>query len=156
MEQVEFEFERQTPDLSDVSCPECDGELTEESIVKHELSKQGYVHDDVELECKECDHTFALGMPIGVFSEGEDLRCDACNDYWMMVHRVQPFTGNKEETVTEGKVVLHLKCPNCFYFKKIERMQGEQGVALTGYPVITGAVKESEVEAFGYPSNRYK
>lgn len=138
-------------------CPECGDEPTDESLVEHHLSNMGYLHDDIELRC-ENDHTWVCGVPIGRDDEyGEDLHCDSCGDRFMLVHRVQI---TREAALQWGRrdreslpINVHLKCPNgcedenaeaCFYFKSVKRESDERGIALIGYPQITGSREGAE------------
>jgi len=126
-------------------CPLCDGEPTDESLTDHSLSALGYLHDDAELVCSECGNHWTVGRPIGEFEGGQDLWCSSCDDAWMRVHRIREVENNPD-----GKLRLHLKCPNCYQFKSVARTPDEEGIALVGYPDITGSIDES-AENYGYP-----
>lgn len=122
---------------AETRCPNCGSRPTDESVTKHNLSNMGYLHDDVHLQCSEdgCDGRWTLGVPIGEETRfAESLTCDSCGGY-CLVHRVHP----KPETVT-----LHLKCPECYFFKKIIRKLDDNDLALVGYPQITGTLDEAE------------
>lgn len=119
------------------SCPVCGSEPTDESVANHRLSDMGYLHDDVNLQCSNCDNDWTLGIPLGEFNGGNYLWCDSCDDSQYLVHRVD----FKDERI-------HLKCPNCFHFENIEVDPDERGINLIGYPQITGATDNSE--AYGY------
>lgn len=111
--------------------------------VAHNLSAIGYTHDDQNLICEDCGHTWTCGVPIGEFDREDmaaDLWCDSCDDEWAFVHRVQLTSG--------GTFTLHLKCPNCKTFEKVERNPDDSGVALVGYPQITGSTDDAS--AYGY------
>jgi rubredoxin len=162
--------EEEAPSLSEqripsnTTCPYCGAEPTGDSKVKHQLSAVGYLHDDIHLECSECDEKWACGVPIGQVDDGynEDLYCDSCTDRYMQIHRLQvDFKGMAErlrQIEEESGVAsinhmerdelaekinplltIHLKCPNCYYFKKISRTFDDRGVALMGFPEITGS-----------------
>lgn len=114
-------------------CPYCRSEPTDDSVVKHQLSAMGYLHDDVRLECSECGERWTLGIPIG---EGgyEDMWCQSCDSAYFGTHRVEWMRD-------AGKIVfrLHLKCPNCYHFKRVMRDPDDQHIALVGKPTLTGA-----------------
>lgn len=157
----------------ETNCPQCGGEPTEESEVRHRLSDMGYLHDDQTFTCQECNRDYTHGVPVGDPDvNAEDLWCDVCNLGYMTVHRV------KVRSVDQ--VRLHLKChhhhsfdcpecdgeipvdgvrttgdmsfrcplcedelerseiPYCFYFNKALRKTDHNGVALIGFPTITG------------------
>lgn len=122
-------------------CPECGGEPLPDRVV-HNLSAMGYKHDDIKQVCSECGHEWLNGCPIGEFDRPEyaaDLWCDSCDETWMLVHRVAP----KDRWVT-----LHLKCPNCYAFDKARRSPDNRGIALVGYPQITGQTEGAQ--PYGY------
>jgi transcription elongation factor Elf1 len=138
------------PDLSqqerprDSTCPNCGAEPTDESIRKRHLSKLGYRHEDIYLECTECDEEWIVGVPIGEFDREEDaadLWCDSCDETWMLVHRVRPMATTIE---------LHLKCPHCLTFGTAARDLGERRIGLVGYPQITGETEGCD--PYGYPA----
>lgn len=130
------------PAPEDVGCPGCGARPTAESIAQHRLSANGYLHDDVQYECSECDRSWVHGIPIG---EGgaDDLWCMVCDNAWKFIHRVDVSRSGKDS------VLLHVKCPNCYHFDKITRRPGRNGVALVGYPPITGATDTAQ--DYGYP-----
>lgn len=139
------------PDVS--TCPYCGGDATEDSVVKHRLSAMGYKHDDIELECDGCGQTWPHGVPIGEYDgkRAEELFCGACEERYMLVHRVEP-SWSKADT-GDWEVLVHLKCPNCYYFKKIARECGPRGVALMGYPQITGDTEGAEPDGYRSPDD---
>lgn len=127
----------------DSKCPECGGEPLPDRVV-HNLSAIGYTHDDQKHVCEDCGSEWTNGVPIGEFDRPEmaaDLRCDSCEDAWMLVHRVAPKSAN---------VVLHLKCPKCFHFERVRRTKDAKNgdVALVGYPQISG--ETSGCDPYGY------
>lgn len=129
------------PIPSETRCPACGSEPTHDSIVTHRLSASGYRHDDLRLECGECGSRWTCGIPIGQEMEyGDDLYCDACRDSPMLIHRVRVLGDHNLE--------LHLKCPNCYYFDTLERETDESGLALMGYPSITGSFEGAD--PYGY------
>jgi len=143
-------MEEQSIDLDKVSCPECNGEVTEESKIKHNLGKVGYNHDDIAVECSECGHSWPHGVPIGSPPRElyEYLVCDVCDDGLMFPHRIH----QKPNQESGDKVDLDLKCPNCYYFKTVTRQFGERRRILYGYPEITGSLKDAN--PFGYRSQK--
>lgn len=132
--------EQPVPDVP-IFCPECGGEpvrSADEIQVQHRLSAMGYLHDDQDPECSECGHSWTHGVPVGQFEGGEDLLCDSCQHdpslkrpVYYRVHRVEWQQGDR--------VLLHLKCPRCYLFTTVERERDNRGVALVGYPDITGS-----------------
>lgn len=140
---IEDDLEEQpVPDES--RCPKCGGEPLADEVV-HNLSAIGYQHDDIQQVCEDCGHQWANGRPIGEFDRPElaaDLWCDSCDDGWMLVHRVA-----RKSTHT----VLHLKCPECYHFDRARRTPDDSGVALVGYPQITGAT--DGCQPYGYQDN---
>jgi DNA-directed RNA polymerase subunit RPC12/RpoP len=131
------------PVRDDSTCPKCGGESLPDLVV-HNLSAIGYKHDDQRHVCAECGHEWYHGVPIGEFDRPEmadDLRCSDCGDEWMLVHRVAPKSAH---------VVLHLKCPECFNFDRVERALDDANgnVALVGYPQITGSTEGCD--PYGY------
>lgn len=123
---------------SDSMCPYCGGTPTDESVIEHRLSANGYLHDDIHMQCQDCSNEWPCGVPIGEIDDdySADLYCDSCEKRYMRIHRVAPdwgAPGGRE------RVLLHLKCPNCFFFDKVIRDCGDRGVALVGYPDITGS-----------------
>ncbi len=146
-------MKEQELDFDKVSCPECGGEVTDESRVKHNLGRIGYQHDDIEVECSSCGCTWPHGVPIGSPPEElyDYLRCDACNDALMLTHRIH-LKPNQETESGVQSFDLDLKCPNCFYFKTVTREFGDRRRILVGYPEITGSLKDAT--AFGYKSEK--
>lgn len=134
------------PTPSDSCCPYCGGDPTDVSERDHTLSKMGYLHDDVRMECEDCGKTWPCGVPIGEYDGGDDLFCTSCEKRFMRVHRVDP------DAYQDHEIRLHLKCPNedCRYFKKITRESDDNGLYLIGYPDITGEISE-DTKAYGYP-----
>jgi uncharacterized Zn finger protein len=133
--------EQDVPD--DGSCPECGAEIDDEQVVEHRLSTMGYLHDDVAMECDECGATWPYGVPVGDHEPEHDLRCPSCGHDYMRVHRVAP---RWEDDVRV--VMLHLKCPECYYFEKQQREVGPHGKSLVGYPDITGSTDGAEPEGY--------
>lgn len=134
-------------------CPECGAEPPQEqidrAIVHDRLTNTGYLHGDFNFECEECGFggdgdRWVHGVPVGDFEGGADLWCDPC-DTWFMVHRVAT-TGSH---VPDDGVLLHLKCPSCFRFEKINRKGDRRGVHLVGYPPITGKI-DDETRPYGW------
>lgn len=140
-------------------CPDCGAKPTEDQIdrakVHDRLSNIGYKHGDFKFDCPECDTSFTHGVPVGEFDGGTDLWCDPCEEYFY-VHRVKakgpcsPTDGDDFHAPDDG-VLLHLKCPGCFRFKKVKRDNDRRGVALIGYPPITGEV-DDDTRPYGYES----
>lgn len=124
------------------TCPRCGARATEESVVRHRLSSLGYAHDDQHLECVECGEGWVLGVPIGEDTSGygDDLRC-SCGE-WVHVHRVR---------VKESAVVLDTKCRRCKNWKQVGRETDADGLALVGYPFLTG--DRSGATPYGYPDD---
>ena len=122
------------PIPSNTKCPYCGASPTEDSRVKDMLSDLGYTHDDVFLQCQECDEEWTCGIPIGEHDGkyASSLFCDSCEERYMRVHRVNVKT-------YDDAVEIHLKCPSCYYFDRITRDVDDGGVALMGYPDITGS-----------------
>lgn len=122
---------------SETRCPECGAKPTEESVTRRKLSTLGYKHEDIFLECaaEGCETDWICGVPIGDFDreeQADDLWCDACDETWMLVHRVRLMT---------EQIELHLKCPNeeCNTFGRALRdLDQDRRIALVGYPQITG------------------
>lgn len=142
-ESAELE-ERPAP--AETRCPECGAPPTEESKRDRHLSNLGYLHQDVRLRCSadDCDGLWVAGMPIGEFDRpdlAEDLRCDACeSDLPMLVHRV------RMRGVGGHDIGIDLKCPNpeCYRFEQVGRDLDKEGVALVGYPEITGQTEGAD------------
>lgn len=126
------------PIPSEASCPECGAEPTDESVVHHNLSNMGYLHDDIGLECSECGNNWTLGRPIGETDMGDDLICGSC-DIEAKTHRFKPEFQNGEFT----RATVHLKCPQCNNFWTVEREPGPKGVMLMGFPSITGSREDA-------------
>lgn len=151
--------EQPIPDV-DVFCPRCGGEpqqTPDELRVQHRLSAMGYKHDDQTFTCSECEHDWTHGVPVGEYDlqDADDLRCHSCRHDpevdetpWYFVHRVKlqraPSAANR------GQFTLHLKCPRCYLFASTTRETDRKGVALVGYPPITGEIKEDETPAYGW------
>lgn len=139
----------------EVSCPECGGEPNyqpEEALaVQERLQANGYLHNDINLKCTECGHSWPHGVPRGEFDGYDDLECSACGHEAMLVHRVRltdpPGDGG-------GEVTLHLKCPRCYQFDRTQRKMDRNGVTLVGYPGLTGEIN-SEVNPYGWIPDRY-
>lgn len=145
-EDVGLDEKQPVPD--ETTCPYCGANVDGEQVVKHRLSAMGYMHDDIEMECDECGSSWPHGVPVGEFEgeEAEDLFCSSCEQRFMRVHRVAPrWTA---ETEAQRKVILHLKCPNCYYFDKVQREAGPGGRCLIGYPDITGSTDGAEPEGY--------
>lgn len=124
------------PFPSESKCPECGGEPTAESKASHLLSVNGYLHDDRHVKCEDCGNDWQVGIPVGDGPKNDKLWCDSCDDEWMLIHR---FDLDRSEDIPYVK--LHLKCPNCYYFKRTDKhMLDSDGIALTAYPPITGDV----------------
>lgn len=141
-------LERQ-PVPTDSRCPSCGGEplLDREGkqAVEHRLSANGYLHDDICLECEDCGERWTCGVPQGTYEGGGDLWCSSCGESWMLVHRL-----SRKGDIGDDEVTLHLKCPRCFYFDKTVRAFAEDNIALMGYPPITGNVEDATT-TYGYP-----
>lgn len=128
-------------DVPEVTCPSCDGGPEVPLDTKRNLSDLGYLHGDIDLRCESCGHTWSHGVPVegGNSPMGELLRCHVCDGGPMLVHRI---TYNREMD-REGRdgahlLTLHLKCPDCKYFRKVHRTTDRDGICLVGYPEITG------------------
>lgn len=149
-----------------IACPECghycEGEEVREAKMKENLSNNGYLHRDVWFTCPECgygdeeDERWVHGIPVRNYDGGEDLWCDAC-ETWYMVHRVgvegmKLVDGEGMIRVPEEGIVLHVKCPVCFDFKRVKRVAGNSGIALVGFPPITGEINR-DTAPFGYDQN---
>lgn len=143
------------PDV-EVTCPECGGEPNYQPdtalTVQERLQANGYLHNDINIKCTECGHSWAHGIPRGRFEGYPDLECEACDHEHVLVHRVRldtpPTNGNA------GEVVLHTKCPRCFYFNRVYRKMDPQGVTLVGYSQIVGEIDE-DVNPYGWVPDRY-
>lgn len=135
------EIEKQP--VPEVTCPFCGGEATEESVREHKLSNLGYLHDDIVMDCSECEETWTHGVPVGDnWSElAEKLYCDACEDRFQRIHRVDVARAPEE-------ITLHLKCPACYYFKTVDRPVDKSNIVLMGYPDITGSFDDAEPWAY--------
>lgn len=59
------------------ACPKCQAEPTHQSVVRAQLSLVGYEHEDIRLECSECDFRWTCGIPLGD-DGGDTWVCDAC------------------------------------------------------------------------------
>lgn len=138
------------PVPDETSCPYCGGTPTDASAQNHHLSAMGYLHDDIQMECAECDSTWACGVPVGEFEDerAQELWCDSCEQRLMRVHRIHP---DWDSTSDRRVIRIHLKCPNCFYFTKLARQCGPRGISLMGYPDITGSTDGAD--AFGWPDD---
>lgn len=124
----------------DADCPDCGGDP--EPDPRHNLSALGYLHDDIPFECSDCGRNWTHGVPVGEYDGplADDLHCDSCESEYGLVHRVVP---------NDDEVVLHMKCPECYYFWHVERTPGDTGTALVGYPQITGEI-DDETDPYGY------
>lgn len=144
MAQSHDQLEEQ-PIPSETNCPGCGASPTEESVLRHGLSDMGYLHDDIWLECQECENRWVCGVPIG---EGgyDDLWCNSCDDNYGWMHRFEPW----EDRDGEDCYRLHLKCETCNIFWHVKRYPDDNGLTLVGYPPITGQ-QDSTVSADGYP-----
>lgn len=120
-------------------CPECGGEPTEESKMKHRLQALGYLADDGHPVCEDCGNVWRIGRPIGEYEGGEDLWCRSCDDSYMRVHFIKLL--ERAETKTYK---LNLKCPNCYHYDTVKRESDKKGRTLVGYPDITGTVDGSD------------
>lgn len=132
------------PVPSETTCPHCGAEPTDETARAHHLSDLGYMHDDVTLVCSDCEESWVCGVPIGNSTEFEEkLWCDSCDNCFGLVHRV-------DVSQMPDMVKVHMKCPNddCHHFWVSERYPDEDGVALIGYPKITGQTEGAR--AYGY------
>jgi uncharacterized protein with PIN domain len=129
-------------------CPDCGTVPTEESVRDKQLSDLGYLHQDTFFECESCSREWTCGVPIGSSDTyAEELFCKACQDSWYRVHRVKV---NPVESGPGGTFHLHLKCPNCYDFERIDREVDNRGIALVGWPQITGEM--DGCENYGYPA----
>lgn len=134
-------------------CPECGERVTDESIVNHQLSAAGYLHDDVKLKCSN-GHEWVLGVPIGEHG-ADDMWCDSCGAA-MAVHRVEVNRALAQPLIhdTGGpRMKLHLKCPNCYYFDTTHREANDHGTALIANPRTTGGIEDADDEYSGYPTD---
>ena len=128
------DLEHQSVAIEDVRCPDCGAEVSDDSITRHRLSNVGYLHDDVEVTCSVCEHSWPHGEPVGGDIDDpadSELYCSACRGSLMRVHRVT--------LCGPDTVGLHLKCPACHFFDTTERELDPDNVALVGYPDITGS-----------------
>lgn len=145
-------------------------------VVQERLQAGGYLHNDISMTCSSCRHSWTHGVPRGTLDVYDDLHCPVCSveresrlgrlKRWvmdrlprvdppdpvvdrqvMLVHRVRitdlPVEGNP------GELMLHLKCPRCFYFDRTGRMTDGKRVTLVGYPEIAGAITE-ETNPYGW------
>lgn len=74
----------------------------------------------------------------------------------MAVHRVElPLRSAKvySKYRDNPEFKLHLKCPNCYHFKKVTRHADDSGIALIGDPRTTGSLDDAD--AMGYPDHHY-
>ena len=144
--------EQAVPD--ETACPYCGASPTDDSVVEHRLSMNGYLHDDIELECGDCGESWMCGVPIGDQDTrgADDLFCGSCDQHRFLVHRVQlvPTPTDTDADVMGALFRLHLKCPNCYHFTTTLREADHRTVALVGYPSITGDT-EAATHAYGYP-----
>lgn len=126
------------------SCPTCGGEP--EHDPQHSLSACGYLHDDIQYTCKDCENQWVHGVPIGEYEgpKAADLFCNACEDRYALVHRVQAVVTRTDDRVRAYR--FHLKCPECYAFWTITRRSGQNGTCLVGYPQTTGNVEEADEE----------
>lgn len=153
----------------DSYCPECGAPPTADSLVEHKLSNMGYLHDDVKFECGN-GHSWVNGVPIGESNLDIDYDCPSCNrdrDGWLwrarswlikklggdttnrlLIHRVRKDVNKRDEPVYD----VHLKCPNCYFFKTMVRKPDDGGTLLIGYPEITGQTRGAQ--AYGYPDEK--
>lgn len=143
----DIDFDEKQPVPDDTTCPYCGADVHDDNVVKHRLSAMGYIHDDIEMECDECGQTWPLGVPVGEFEgdEAEKLFCSSCESRFMRIHRVAPRWNSDPDN---RKVMLHLKCPNCYYFEKQQRDVGPNGRSLVGYPDITGSTDGASPEGY--------
>ena len=139
-----------------VQCPECGGEPNmqpEEALeVQERLQSNGYLHNDINLKCTECNHSWPHGIPRGRFEGFPDLECGACGYETMLVHRVN--LNEVPSGDSPGEVTLHLKCPACYQFDRVLRAMDAQGVTLVGYPDLTGEIDE-DTNPYGWVPDRY-
>lgn len=167
-EVTEVALEEQSLPKRDFACPYCGSPASEESVVKHRLSNNGYLHDDITLVCERDDaHKWTHGVPIGEhdLDFGDELACPVCTypsglgervkrwvvrrlgydpDPELLVHRAQVQPDNEY-----GEVVsFHLKCPRCYFFETTQRVPDESRTALVGYPAITG--QTTGAQKYGY------
>lgn len=137
--------------LEKAKCPQCGAKPTKESVTNVRLSEMGYKHGDAVLRCNECPKEWTHGIPVG---EGDpfdsDLYCKSCADEWYRVHRVQPHIQIdwSEEEYEHTQIQLHVKCPNCYHFDRLQRSVDDRRIALVGFPMITGEI--DGVEPYGY------
>lgn len=134
------------PIPSSTKCPYCGGDP--EYNPDHILSATGYTHDDIQLTCSECGDSWCCGVPIGEH-DGElatDLFCESCEERYGLPHRVRPRN-------VPGTIVVHMKCPNCYYFWTFKRETDEGGTMLYGFPQTTGTIDE-DTSAYGYPDEK--
>lgn len=142
--------EQTLPEDVPIFCPECGAPPEDnQAQMQHQLSAMGYLHDDQSAQCAECGHRWTHGVPVGGGTTGQDLRCRMCrhdpdlgHDQFYRVHRV--VFSRQASPGGPGRVTLHLKCPRCYHFLKVEREQDQKGVALVGYPDITGEVEGAD------------
>lgn len=143
----------------ETACPYCGAPPTDESTVEHNLSACGYLHDDIKLECRDCGESWMCGVPVGGHADGDsdavpDLFCASCDHHRLLVHRVELVTAPTSDAIPDDistLVQLHLKCPSCNWFTTTVRAPDRSGVALVGYPSITGDLEDAA--ASGYPTS---
>lgn len=131
--------------IEETRCPNCGHPPTPAAIASHRLSQNGYLHDDVRLECTQddCTHAWTLGIPIGTPDTAfyHDLLC-SCGEF-ALIHRIQ--------LVSESTIKLHLKCPHCYTFFQAKRRLTNDDIALVGYPHITGTTEGAT--PYGYTTD---
>lgn len=129
----------------------------------HVLSAVGYKHDDVHMTCSDCEYRWVCGRPVGEYDGplAEDLFCASCEERYGLAHHVELLTEDGENATDgnhyvhddgeAGDIRLHLKCPNteCNRWWTTARTPDEDGVALVGYPEITGTI-DDETAPRGY------
>lgn len=116
------------------ACPNCGNTATDESIVEHRLQSLGYKHDDIHLQCSNCQKKWVAGVPIGT-PDSTDLRCDACwksddHEVYGRVNWIREEDEKKQFSIT-------VKCPRCLFVWSVTR-DVTNGGAMMHDPVVAG------------------
>jgi len=114
--------------MTDISCPECGGELVK---ISDNLTQLGYIASDENWQCLDCKETYPRGIPQGDFEHEivDDTKCGLCGTtgYLYQMHEAP-----------QKDLTLRMKCPDCYHLWSVDRNFDEHGNLNIGYEEVMG------------------
>jgi len=115
--------------MADRSCAKCGADISGLFERQDNLSDLGYLHEDVHVDCPECGHSHAFGVPVNRPTE-EPPQCPCCQG------RVYPYKVNRNGS--PGLRNVHWKCEDCFYFQTMGPTHRDGSISYLGVEHLRG------------------